>query len=310
MAITHQIIEFGGWKNNLHLQNGACELLITLDVGPRILKFAPRGGENVFKIIEEQLGGTEEELWQSRGGHRLWIAPESFPFTYAPDNYEVDCQVYPNGGAILTAPDEMPQGFTKQIEVCLHPEEAKVRVVHRITNVVDEEQEVAAWMLSVMAAGGIEIIPQPPAKEHPGMGPGDFTPDRTMVLWPFSNLNDSRFHFGTRFITLRHDASLGATKFGLHQSCGWAAYYLDGTLFVKHFSLDAHATYPDRGCNFETFANEDLVEIETLGPLTKLRPGGVLEAVEEWELFTDIPEFDPKDEDSIARALAGTGLLG
>ncbi len=309
MAITHQITAFGGWNNNLHLQNDACELLITLDVGPRILKFAPRGGDNVFQVADSQLGGTEEELWQGRGGHRLWIAPESFPFTYAPDNFEVDYQIYPNGGVILTAPDEMPQGFSKQIEVSLHSEAAKVRVVHRLTNVVDEEQEVAAWMLSVMAPGGTEILAQPPAKSHPGFGPGDFTPDRTLVLWPFTNLSDPRFYFGPKFITVQQDRSLGATKFGLNHAGGWAAYYIDGTLFVKHFTLDAKATYPDRNCNFETFTNEGILEIETLGPLTKLKPGGVLEAIEEWELFTDIPEFDPKNDASIARALAGTGLV-
>ncbi|HEX9997393.1 MAG TPA: hypothetical protein VGB45_09640 [Abditibacterium sp.] len=309
MAITHQIIPFGGWNNNLHLQNGACELLITLDVGPRILKFAPRGGDNVFKIFEEQLGGTEEEMWQIRGGHRFWIAPESFPFSYYPDNFEVDYQIYPNGGVILTAPDEMPQGFTKQIEVSLDSEKAKVRLVHRLTNVVDETQEVGAWMPSVMAPGGIEIIPQPPMKNHPGLGPGDFTADRTLILWPFTDLSDGRYYFGPKFITLKQHASLGATKIGLNHSAGWAAYYLDGTLFVKRFSLDAKATYPDRNSNFETFTNEEMLEIETLGPLTKLAPGGVLEAIEEWELFTDIPEFDHRNDDSIEAALKGTGLV-
>jgi hypothetical protein len=52
-----------------------------------------------------------------------------------------------------------------------------------------------------------------------------------------------------------------------------------------------------------------MLEIETLSPLTKLKPGGTLEAIEEWELFTDIPSFDARDDDSIARALAGTGLV-
>jgi hypothetical protein len=309
MAITHQLIAFGGWENNLHLQNGACELLITLDVGPRILKFAPRGGENVFAIDEAQLGGTQEELWKGRGGHRLWIAPESFPFSYPADNFEVDYQIFPNGAVTLTAPDEMPQGFSKQIDVCLHPEEAKVRVVHRLTNVVDEEQEVAAWMLSVMDAGGTLIVPFPPSKDHPGLGPGDFTPDRTLVLWPFTDLSDGRYYLGKRFLTLQQTTSMGATKIGLHHGVGWVGYYLGGTLFVKRFSHEKGATYPDRNSNFEAFTNEDILEVETLGPLTKLRPGGVLEAVEEWELFTDIPEFDPRDDGSIAAALAGTGLL-
>jgi len=309
MAISHQIIPFGGWKRNLHLQNDTCELLITLDIGPRILQFGPRGRPSVFKIFDEQLGKTEEPEWKNRGGHRLWIAPESFPFSYYPDNFEVDYQVYPNGGVILTAPDEMPQGFTKQIEVQLHPSLAKVRVVHRLINVVDEAQEVAAWMLSVMAPGGIEIIPQPPMKAHPGIGPGDFTPDRGLILWPFTDMNDPRLHFGKRFITLSQDAALGATKFGLNHAGGWAAYYLGGTLFAKRFELDKRAIYPDRNCNFETYTDEDILEIETLSPLTSLAPGGVLEATEEWELFTDLPEFDPQNDDSIARALVGTGLV-
>lgn len=309
MAITHKIIPFGGWKQNLHLQNDDCELLITLDVGPRILQFGPLGGESVFNLDKKQLGGTEEPLWQGRGGHRLWLAPESFPFSYYPDNFEVDYQIYPNGGVTLTAPDEMPQGFTKQIEVCLHPTQAKVRVVHRLINVVDEAQEVAAWMLSVMAPGGTLILPQPPMRDHPGLGPGDFTPDRTLILWPFTDLSDSRFYFGQKFLTVTQDAALGATKLGLNHAGGWAAYHLGGTLFVKRFSHQAGAIYPDRNCNFETFTNQDMMEIETLSPLTQLAPGGVLEAIEEWELFTGVPAFDARDDASITSALTGTGLV-
>jgi len=48
--------------------------------------------------------------------------------------------------------------------------------------------------------------------------------------------------------------------------------------------------------------------VETLGPLTKLQPGDVLEAVEEWELYTNVPEFDPTDDDSIEAALKTVGL--
>lgn len=306
--LNHEIVSLGGWENNLKISNGAAELLITLDVGPRILSFAPVGGENVFKIFDEQVGGTNEELWQSRGGHRLWIAPESFPFSYYPDNDPVESQVFPNGAVTLVALDEMPQGFQKQMDVQLDPEKAKVRIVHRLINIVDQPQEVAAWMLSVMAPGGIEIIPQPPLGSHPGMGPGDFTANRTIVLWPFTNLADGRYHFGPKYITLKQDPTKPATKLGLNHAGGWVGYWLNGTLFVKRFTLDAKATYPDRNCNFETFTNEDILEVETLGPLTKLEPGGVLEAVEEWELYTNVPEFDPTDDDSIEDALKTVGL--
>ena len=309
MAIKNEVVPFGGWENNLKISNDVAELIITLDVGPRVLHFAPKNGTNVFKVFQDQLGGSGEDGWQSRGGHRLWLAPEGFPFSYYPDNDPVDYEQFPNGGVILTSPDEMPQGFTKQMDVTLDPTAAKVRVAHRLINVVDETQQVSAWMLSVMAPGGVAIMPQPPAKNHPGHGPGDFKPDRSLVLWPFTDLSDDRYHLGRRFFTLRQDASRGATKLGLNMAMPWAAYWNAGTLFVNRFTIEGGETYPDRNSPFEAFTNEDMLEIETLGPLTTLGPGKVLEAVEEWELFTGIPAFDPKDDDDIARALAGTGLV-
>ena len=309
MAFKHEIVAFGNWENNLRVSNGTAEILITLDVGPRILSFSATGGRNVFKIFEDQIGGAGEPMWQSRGGHRLWLAPEGFPFSYPADNDAVDYEIFPNGTVTVTAPDEIPQGFSKQLDISLHPTKAAVRIVHRVTNIVDEEQEVAAWMLSVMDAGGTCIVPQTPINDHPGMGPGDFTADRSLILWPFTNLSDGRWHLGPMFITLTQDAAKGATKLGLNFPIRWAAYHNNGTLFVKRFSYDAKASYPDRNSVFETFSNEEMLEIETLGPLTKLAPGKQLEVVEEWELFTGIPAIDPHDDESIEAALKGTGLV-
>lgn len=309
MALTHEIVAFGGWENNLAISNPTCELLVTLDVGPRILSFALAGGVNVFKVFDAQLGESAEETWQSRGGHRLWLAPESFPFSYYPDNEAVEHTIHPNGAITLVAPDEMPQGFSKQLDITLDETKPRVRIVHRLINVVDEEQEVAAWALSVMDAGGIEIIPQPPTKPHPGLGPGDFTPNRSLVLWPFTDLSDARYFIGERFITLSQSALGGATKLGLNHEVGWVGYWNEGTLFVKRFSHDPKATYPDRNCNFETFTNEEILEVETLSPLQTLKPGGTLEWVEEWELYADVPAFEPTDEDAIAAALKIAGVI-
>ncbi len=308
MAISSEIVSFGGWENNLALSNDHCELLITLDVGPRILSFAINGKPNVFKVFKDQTGGTGEDLWMSRGGHRLWLAPESYPHSYFPDNESVDYTLHPNGGVTLISTDEMPQGFSKQLDINLAPDAARVRVVHRIVNVVDEEQEVAAWALSVMAPGGTAIIPQPRPHAHPGTGPGDFAPNRSLIVWPFTDLSDSRFHLGKKYWTVAHDAKRGATKIGLNYPTDWAGYHNGDTLFVKRFEHDKNATYPDRNSNIEIFANEEILELETLGPLTKLKPGGTLEWVEEWELFAGVPRFNPTNETAIAEALAGLEL--
>ena len=308
MAITSEIVSFGGWENNLALSNEACELLITLDVGPRILSFALNGKPNVFKVFKDQTGTTGEDLWMSRGGHRLWLAPESYPHSYYPDNDSVDYTLHPNGGVTLIATDEMPQGFSKQMDVNLDPDAARVRVVHRIVNVVDEEQEVAPWALSVMAPGGTAILPQPRAHAHPGLGPGDFAPNRRIIAWPFTDLSDSRFHLGVKYATVSHDAKKSATKIGFDYPMPWAGYHNGDMLFVKRFGGDPNASYPDLNSRVEVFANEEILELETLGPLVKLKPGGVVEWVEEWELFDNVPAFNPTNQAAIADALKGLEL--
>ena len=46
--VTIEKVPYGGWENNLRLTDGKVEVIITLDVGPRILRYAEVGGENVF----------------------------------------------------------------------------------------------------------------------------------------------------------------------------------------------------------------------------------------------------------------------
>ena len=307
MAITSEIVSFGGWENNLAIANDHCELLITLDVGPRILSFALNGKPNVFKVFKDQTGTSGEDLWMSRGGHRLWLAPESFPKSYFPDNEPVDYALYPNGGAIITAPEEMPQGFVKELDITLAPDAPRVRIAHRLTSIVDEAQTVSAWALSVMAPGGVAIVPQPPARPHPGLGPGDFAPNRRLIAWPFTNLSDPRFHLGAKYSTVAHDAKRGPTKIGFGHPMPWAGYHNGDTLFVKRFEHDSNATYPDMGSNVEIFADEEILEVETLSPLVTLAPGGVVEWVEEWELFANVPPFNPSNETAISEALKGIG---
>ena len=42
------------------------------------------------------------------------------------------------------------------------------------------------------------------------------------------------------------------------------------------------ANYPDDGCNFETYTNHEMLEIESLGPLVTLAPGESSAHQERW----------------------------
>ncbi len=43
--VTVEKVEYQGWKNNLRLSNGDVELIVTLDIGPRILSYRLANGK-------------------------------------------------------------------------------------------------------------------------------------------------------------------------------------------------------------------------------------------------------------------------
>jgi hypothetical protein len=287
--------EYKGWRNNLWLSNGAVELIVTLDVGPRIISYRFAKGKNVFAEYPKELGGTGEKEWKIRGGHRLWVAPEDLTRTYAPDNSLVAYREE-GGGKVRFIPEpETEYGIQKEVVVQLAPAGSHVKVVHVVKNVGEKPTTLAPWALSVLAPGGIEIIPLPARRPHPGppqnaRSPKDYAPNQTMVLWPFFEFRDPRWKFGSKYITLKQDRR-GPTKLGLAHQMGWVGYLNQGTLFVKSFGYEEGKTYPDNGCNFETFTNEDMLEMETLGPLVNLAPGNAVEMTEEWDLIADVASF-------------------
>ena len=105
-----------GWKQVLVLANNEVELLITLDVGPRIISYRHQGGLNVFKTFDDQLGRSGEADWQIRGGHRLWIAPETTS-SYFPDNQPVSFTLMDENHVCLRTPAEAESGIEKEIEI-------------------------------------------------------------------------------------------------------------------------------------------------------------------------------------------------
>jgi len=293
-------IKYRGWKNNLKLTNGEAELILTLDVGPRVISYKLTGGKNVFVELADQMGKSGETEWVARGGHRLWVGPEDLTRTYAPDNRPIKYEELP-GGAIRLIQNPDKYGIQKEMDVQLAETGSKVTVTHRIKNVADKDAELAVWVLTMMAPGGVEIIPLPPKRPHPGppenaKSAAEYWPNQIMVIWPFTDFKDPRWNFGTKYITLKHDADRGPTKIGLAHQLGWIGYLNGGILFVKHIPFEVGKMYADNGCNFETFSNQVMQEIESLGPLTKLAPGKSVEHVEKWELFAGVGDVQTEDD--------------
>jgi len=150
--------------------------------------------------------------------------------------------------------------------------------------------------LSVMGPGGIEIIPNPPMGQHPR----DLMPNRLQVLWPYTDTADERWRWGRAFITLRQTPHSSPTKLGLRHQMKWIGYLTRSVLFIKLVEFEEGVTYPDFGCNFETFSNAQMLEIETLSPLRTLAPGESVGHSESWHIFGSIPEPHSLKEDALS----------
>ena len=53
-AVTVEKIDYKGWPNSYRMSNGEADLVITSDIGPRIIRYGFSGGQNVFKEFADQ----------------------------------------------------------------------------------------------------------------------------------------------------------------------------------------------------------------------------------------------------------------
>jgi hypothetical protein len=274
-------IPYLGLPNCYRLTNGDVEVVVATDVGPRILRYGFPGEENVLGEVPEAAKTTALGEWKPWGGHRLWAAPEAVPRTYHPDNAPVEA-----AGDRLTArlagPVEVATGLRKEMAVALCESGTDVVVTHRVWNLGLWPVEIAPWALTVVRGGGFAVVPQESYAPH---GDETLLPVRSLVLWSYSDLGDPRFGYSRKYVFVRCDPQAGAAvKLGLSNSLGWLAYALGGAIFVKRFAYDPAAAYPDRGSNAEVFTAGGYMELESLGPLSRVEPGAAAEHVERWSL--------------------------
>jgi len=278
-------VNYHGW-NCYHLENGVYELFVTADAGPRIVHFGLKGEENVFKVFDEEVGEIVINDWHVYGGHRLWHAPEAIPRSYIPDNSPPS--VKQTGKIVTFTQDtEAETGLQKEIEIDLEPDSDQIVITHRLINHNMWDIRTAVWALSMMGAGGQNILPLPPRGRHED---NDIDPCNTITMWPFTDFTDDRWYLGKKYFMLRNTPGKGeGQKIGLSVPAEWSACAVNGDLFIKRFFYDPMAEYPDRGCNVEVFTNPVILELETLGPLKNISPGEAIEHQEVWQIVQDVP---------------------
>ncbi len=90
-------VQYSNYGECYRLSNGTVEVLVTLDMGPRIIAYKFEGGTNILgELSLETVVKTDLGEWRPIGGHRLWHAPEHMPRSYVPDNSPVKSSIIGN----------------------------------------------------------------------------------------------------------------------------------------------------------------------------------------------------------------------
>lgn len=277
-------IDYFNQPNCYKLSNDTVEIIVTTDIGPRIIRYGFNGADNMLGEWPESAVHTELGDWKPWGGHRLWAAPEANPRSYAPANGPVEHEIQGNSIRLIK-PVEPGAGLQKEMRITLDNAGTGVTVHHKLTNRNLWAIETAPWAITIMNGGGEAVLPQEPYRSWSEA----LLPARPLVLWHYTDLSDPRWTINGKFISLKtDDRSDSPQKIGVANKQGWAAYIRRQTLFVKRFAYQEGAAYPDYGCNNEIYVAGSYIELESLGHLQRLEPGASAEHVERWYLFRDV----------------------
>lgn len=287
---TYQL-EYKNFGRCLCLTNQIIELLIPIEIGPRIIKYAFVNEDNVLfedvnRLVSEDLSAYDEysdDKWYLYGGHRLWMSPEYMPSSYYPDNGDITYEEIENGVRVF-GPKEESNNIQKILTIILEEDSNDVSITNEILNLEDTEKTIAPWAITTLAKNGVSITPLCNEKTA-------FTPNKVFAYWPYTKLNDKRVDFiDKKYMKINQDTcNYDAFKIGVNNDCGWSAYKIDDTIFFKTFDdkYTEPKDYSDYGVNFEIYTKELFLELESLGKLKTISKGEKVVLKEKWCLRKD-----------------------
>jgi hypothetical protein len=270
------------------IENDFLRIDFLTTAGPRVVRAVLKGTtENLLAETPDAGWDTPYGFFKLYGGHRLWVAPETFPESSYPDNAPLSVKKFPNGVRLMQAP-EQTTGLAKNMELFLSPREAALSVVHRIANRGTQKHKIAPWAITMLPLGGTAILPQ----SNIPNGKFPLGPNRQLMFWSGSQMNDARLELRADAVLIHARSALPPLKVGTANANGRVGYWREGILFVKRFDVESKHAYPDWNCNAEVYVNDQCIELETLAPLNTLLPNTNATHVESWNWYADVRDVD------------------
>lgn len=281
-------INYRNFGKCLHISNEIIELIVPLELGPRIIRYSFVNEENMLfedidRLVTEDLSNYNEytdNKWYLYGGHRLWMSPEYMPRSYYPENSKITYEEIENGIKIIGNTEEH-NNIQKILNIVLDKNSSKVSISNEIINLDEKEKTVAPWAITTLCKNGVSITPISNKKTT-------FTPNKVIAYWPYTKLNDERMSFiNDRYLKITQDTNnFDAFKIGINNTDRWSAHIVKENVFLKTFDdiYTEVSDYSDYGVNFEIYTKELFLELESLGKLKTISKGEKVVLNENWYL--------------------------
>ena len=197
----------------------------------------------------------------------------------------------------LIQPTETATGIQKEIEVTLDAQRNSVTVRHQLANKNPWPVELAPWALTVMQGPGRAILPQEPSSNDCCRSARGLV---GLHQYGRSTMEMGREIHPTRLQPRRHDGAENRPG----QQTGMGRLLSRRTGLSQARRLRSRRGLSRFWLQRRMLHNGDMLEVESLGPLTKLAPNATVEHVERWYLCrAKIGESDHEIEVAMAPLL-------
>jgi len=282
--LSAETVSYLGYSSAIELKNQHTRVVLCPQVGGRVLEYS-YDGENVLYMSKGEQQWKPGDTPESSAG-RFDIGPELvIPRRNVLWSGKWTAAITGEHSARLTSQKDAATGIQLIRDFELDPKSSRLLCAQTIVNVSDELKEWCHWSRTFAVGKGICIIQLTPA----GVSPLSRFPERYVMYEEggIINLKPADPQIRKRDNTLQIFPTPRKPKLGFDSYAGEIGYAAPNNLFfLKRFK-----TFPDRVYNEAAgltisvwYPDNQMIELEPIGPRESLQPGESASFTEEWWL--------------------------
>jgi hypothetical protein len=294
---------YHGWRDAIRMSNGKAFAVIVPSVG-RVMQFGFEGSDGVFwenSLLAGKKFDPKAEQWINFGGDKTWPAPEGEWGNYThqkswkpPLGFDgIPCTASVDGNDVLLESAVDPSyGIKTRRRIHLDQNQPVMTITTTYIRQSGPASKVGIWVITQLKDPERVFVKLPAERE------------KQNYLTPLSPKRPAALKEVDGFLTLVRDKE-DPSKIGTEAS---SLLWVGSKEMLR---IDSRRLtgfeYPDKGSSAEVYTNPDplqYIELEMLGPLQVLEPGGQMERTSIYRLYPRT-EATPEDE---ARKLYKLGL--